>query len=48
MYLLIRRLRAKKLTKQADHQISQTRSLLDERGTEMDSDDRDTIRDRLV
>jgi hypothetical protein len=47
MYLLFIRLRAKKLAKRADHQISQTRFLLDARGAEMERGDRKIIQDRL-
>jgi hypothetical protein len=47
MYLFFIRLRAKKLAKRADHQISQTRHLLDARGAEMERGDRQIIQERL-
>jgi hypothetical protein len=48
MYLLLIRWRAKKIAKHADHQISQTRFLLDARGAEMERGDRNIIEERLV
>jgi hypothetical protein len=48
MYLLFIRLRAKKLAKHADDQISQTRSLLDSRGAEMEPGERNIIQERLL
>ena len=48
MYLFLIRLRVKKLAKNANHQISETRSLLDSRGPEMEPDDRIIIQQRLV
>jgi hypothetical protein len=48
MYLFLIRWRAKKLAKRADHQVSQTRLLLDTRGVEMEPGDRNRIQERLL
>ena len=47
MFLCIIRLRAKKLAKHANQQLSRTRVLLNARGAEMDPTDRTLIEERL-
>jgi hypothetical protein len=47
MYLFLIRWRAKKLAKPGNHQISQTRFLLDTRGAQIDARDRTVIEARL-
>ncbi len=48
VYFFLIRWRAKKLAKRADHQVSQTRQLLDTRGAEMEPGDRNVIQERLL
>jgi hypothetical protein len=47
LHLLLIRWRAKKLANHADHQVLQTRSLLNTRGAEMEPADRTLILQRL-